>query len=104
MLIHYATSGGFANLRLSYTADTAKLSQELAQELERLANQAEFFSLQEQPAIAAAGVPDMVQYDISIEQDGQRRSLRYNEMTVPDSLRPLLERLQELALEQQSNP
>ncbi|MBD1911401.1 MULTISPECIES: protealysin inhibitor emfourin [unclassified Leptolyngbya] len=103
MLIHYSSSGGFANLRLTYSVDTTKLPQELAQELERLVNQTKFFTLQAAPAISAAGgLPDMMQYEISIQQGEERRSLHYNDMTMPEQLRSLQERLQELALEQRS--
>lgn len=107
MLIHYNRSGGFANLRMNYSVDTAKLPQELAQELERLVNQTDFFSLQAAPQVAfpmaaAANIPDLMQHEISVQQGDEERSLHYNDMTMPEQLNPLLERLQELALEEHS--
>lgn len=107
MLIHYSRSGGFANLRVTYSVDTAKLPKELAHELERLVNQTDFFSLTAapptaSPRVAAASIPDLMQHEISIQQGEEQRSLHYNDMTMPEQLHPLLERLQELALEQQS--
>lgn len=98
MKINYRCTGGYANLNLSYQVDTQDVSAALAQELTTLVQQARVFEL-DSAALASpgGGPPDLLTYHLDVQDGGRRRSLTCTDITAPDSLRPLLDRLQELA-------
>lgn len=101
MKIRFKSSGGYANLQLSYNVDTNHISAQRAQELFSLIDSARVFELEtSDEASTRDGPPDVLFYELSIEDENRNTSLAYNDMTVPDGLRPLLIRLQELAIEQ----
>ena len=102
MRIDFESSGGFANLQLSYHADTDNLPQEQAEELLRLAQNSGVFDLEQSSLTPreAGGPPDVISYRLSLSEGVKQKALSFNDMTAPSSLRPLLTLLRKLALEQ----
>ena len=101
MRIKFECSGGFANLRLTYHADTDELPQELAEELLRLVEDARVLDIQpSEVAPRPTGPPDVFVYRLSLQQGNRKTSLSFNDMTAPAPLQPLLAVLRKLALEQ----
>ncbi len=101
MQIDFKCSGGFANLQLTYLADTDELPQELAQELLRLVESSVFFEIQpEEVALRTSGPPDVFFYSISLSDGSRQKFLAFNDVTAPASLQPLLARLRRLAIAQ----
>ncbi len=98
MHIEFEMSGGYANINLAYHGDTDKLPPEVASKLLRLIESSRVFELQQSEiAPLSAGPPDVFLYKLTLFEGGQRKSLSFNDATVPDQLKPLLELLQELA-------
>jgi hypothetical protein len=97
MRINFSSSGGYANLRLSYQADTDELPGELAQELQSLVDSAGVFDFQPPPS--SRGFPDAISYQLSVSEGGRSWSLSVNDATAGPLL-PLLTRLRQLAIEQ----
>jgi len=102
MRIDFESSGGFANLQLSYHIDTDTLAPEQAEELLQLVKSSGVFDLQQSnlTSKAAGGPPDIVSYRLSLSDGVRQKTLSFNDITAPPSLRPLLELLRRLALEQ----
>lgn len=101
MRLDFSLTGGYANLDLTFQADTETLPAEVAAQIEAAVDQADFFDL---PAEAikprSPGPPDVITYRISISAAGRTHTVIVNDITAPDSLRPLLGILQELAWEE----
>lgn len=100
MRIDFESSGGFANLQLRYSVDTAELPSELARELTDLVRRSGFFSMESPPD--SGGIPglrDVFSYRLAIADGTQQKSITCNDMTALVPLRPLLSRLRKLALE-----
>jgi hypothetical protein len=102
MQIDFASSGGFANLQLAYQADTKALTEAQAKELERLVESSGVFDLEQDDlnTDATVGRTDVISYRLSISDSARQRTLWLNDVTAPASVRPLLEKLRKLALEQ----
>jgi len=62
--------------------------------LEALITRADFFTL---TAARGRPRPDAFQYDLAIEHAGRRHALRLHDPVEPEALRPLIERLIEMA-------
>lgn len=102
MQIDFATSGGLANLRLAYQADTNTLPEEQAQELKRLVESSGVFDLNQDdinPNVTV-GPADVISYRLSVSEGNKQSTLSFNDVTAPASLRPLLSFLRKLAIEQ----
>jgi hypothetical protein len=101
MRIDFECSGGFANLRLSYHADTDELPQELAEEILRLVESSGFFDIQPSEVDpTSAGPPDVFSYRVSLSEGKRKKSLSFNDVTASAKLHPLLALLRKLALDQ----
>jgi hypothetical protein len=101
MRIDFKCSGGFANLRLTYHADTNELPQELAEEILRLVESSGFFDIQKSEVVStSSGPPDVFSYRISLSEGSKMQSLSCNDVTAPATLHPLLSFLRKLALKQ----
>ena len=101
MHIEFESSGGYANLNLAYRADTDELPPDVASKLLRLIESSRVFELQQSDiAPSKPGPPDAFLYKLTLYGGGKKKSLSFNDVTVPDQLKPLLELLQELAWEQ----
>lgn len=101
MRIDFECTGGFANLRLAYHANTDELSRELAEEVLRLVERSMFFDLQSsEVASMSSGPADVFFYKLSLSEGSRKKSLSFNDVTAPVTLHPLLSFLQKLALDQ----
>jgi hypothetical protein len=96
MQIAFERSGGFAGVTLGVSVDTATLPPGEAQEIEGLVRQANFFEIPSQSQTAGRGA-DRFQYDLTISDGSQRHHVTVGETAVPDTLRPLVQHLTELA-------
>jgi hypothetical protein len=102
MQIDFASSGGFANIQLTYRADTNELLEEQAQELERLIESSGVFDLEQDDvnSSAAVGRADVISYRLTLSDGPRQTTLWMNDVTAPASVRPLLGLLRKLAIEQ----
>ncbi|HII92890.1 MAG TPA: hypothetical protein HA262_12190 [Methanosarcina sp.] len=101
MHVDFEFSGGYANINLIYRGDTEKLPPEIASKLLRLIESSGVLDIQQSEITSnRTGPPDVFFYKLSLYEGGKKKSLSFNDATVPDQLKPLLELLQELAWEQ----
>lgn len=102
MRIEFASSGGFANLPLNYQVETNDLPKEQAEELLALVKNSGVFDIpvNEIPPRTSGGPPDVISYRLSLSEGNRQKTLSFNDVTAPASLRPLLTLLRKLALEQ----
>lgn len=101
MHIDFESSGGYANITLTYHGNTEELPGEVANKLIELVESSRIFDLNEKEvAPGLFGPADVLYYKLKIYEGNKRISLSFNDITVPDSLHPLLTFLQELAWEQ----
>ncbi|MGG6292864.1 protealysin inhibitor emfourin [Leptolyngbya sp. AN02str] len=105
MQIQFKTSGGFANLRLNYSVDTATVSSATVQELDRLVQQSGILAINQQELAAASmnvptNVPDAMTYEMTITTGDRTHSVTMTDVNMPSSVRPLVQRLRSLAIEQ----
>jgi hypothetical protein len=104
MQIDFASSGGFANLELSYRGDTTTMPEDQAKELERLIESSGAFDLEQEDATpqprAAAGPPDVIAYRLSLSDGARQKTLWFNDVTAPASVRPLIAFLRKMAAEE----
>ena len=102
MQIDFASSGGVENEELAYHVDTIDLPVEQAKELERLVESSRAFELQQEEILhsAATGAGDVIAYRLTISEGARQNTLWFNDATAPTSLRPLLDQLRKLAMEE----
>jgi hypothetical protein len=101
MHIDFESSGGYANIRLAYRANTAELPPEVASTLLRLIESSRVFELQQSDiASSKSGPPDVLSYKLTLHDVNKETSLSFNDVTAPEELRPLLSLLHDLAWEQ----
>lgn len=102
MRIDFESSGGFANLQLSYHIDTETLSPEQAEELLKLVKNSGVFDIQQSDLTSkSTGSPaDVISYRLSLSEGTRQKTLSFNDVTAPASLQPVLALLRKLALEQ----
>ena len=74
--------------------ESAELPAAEREALEALIARADFFAL---PAARSRPRPDGFQYDLAIEHAGRRHALCLHDPVEPEALRPLIERLTEMA-------
>lgn len=89
-------SGGFAGVTLRMDVDSDDLNEPERQTFTKLVAGVDTGSL---PASAAfrGGQADRFQYDLSIDVAGQHYDLSYGEDSLPAQLRPLVDRMVEMA-------
>jgi hypothetical protein len=101
MHIDFESSGGYANIKLTYYGNTNTLPEEIANKLIQLVESSKIFDLKEKEVTPSLpGPPDVLHYKLTIHEGNRRISLSFNDITVPDSLLPLITLLQELAWDQ----
>jgi len=88
MKINFERSGGFAGVKLVFSLDSDSLPADDAAVLKKLVEDVDFFHLPEPGA--GGGQPDGFQYAITVEQEGQQRTLRVSENMLSEKLRPLV--------------
>jgi hypothetical protein len=102
MQITFERSGGFGGMRLMTSLDSHTLPPEQAQELERLVEAADFFSLPSQLTGTAGpygtiGGADRFFYQVTVDEGDRQHTVEANESAIPTTLSPLIERLTALA-------
>jgi hypothetical protein len=101
MQIDFESSGGYANLQLSFHANTDALPPEVAAEILRLVDSSGVFDLKpEDVAPSPAGPPDVFTYRLSLRDGSRQTTLSLNDVTAPPSLHPLLAFLRKLAADE----
>ena len=100
MRIDFQCSGGFANIKLNYLAETDDLPSELAQELLNLVTETDFFEAELKQPKGGFSPPDVFSYQIYVSKDGNQRKLSCTDVTAPKSIVPLLRKLRKLAMEE----
>ncbi|MBI3739522.1 MAG: hypothetical protein HY258_10795 [Chloroflexi bacterium] len=96
MKIDFVRSGGFAGLRLAVNVDTQTLPADQSAALEKLIRDSGFFNLPEQIKSPSGGA-DRFEYRLTISDAGRSHSVTVSEAAMPESLRPLIDRLTEMA-------
>ena len=100
MRINFQCSGGFANLQLAYHADTDGLPTDVAHEILNLVESAGVFDIRQADiGQTPYGAADLIYYKLLLSDGERKESLECNDATAPDTLRPLLTHLRNLALD-----
>ena len=103
MRIDFECSGGYANLRLDYHANTDELPEDLRKELLTLVESSGFLDLEEDEVTPRKpGPPDVFSYLLSVSGGPRDKTLSFTDVTVPAELHPLLRRLRELAVSERT--
>jgi hypothetical protein len=101
MRIEYSRSGGFANIELASHLNTDDLPQEEAAELRKLVDNSGVFELEQKDfPPAKRGAADVFSYRLTVAEGNKQKTLSFNDMTAPASLRPLLTRLEKFAMDE----
>lgn len=82
-------------LKSSLTIDLDDLPADQAGTLHRLLDEANFFTLSENPPTRS--VPDSFQYTLTVETENAKHTIHTTDVDIPESLRPLIEKLTQLA-------
>jgi hypothetical protein len=88
MKIFFQRTGGFIGIPVTLNIDTDLLPESDAATLRKMIADADFFELTE--AHLGKQAPDGFQYAITVEGDGQRRTIQVTDMDMPNKLRPLV--------------
>ncbi len=96
MRVRIERSGGFANVRRTFTADGAGLSPEQSNELARLVEDADLATFAENPT-PLQGKPDRFSYRITVEREGSERSVVVGEDAASEALLRLVDWVQRQA-------
>ena len=104
MYIEYKCSGGFGGLRLSYQGETDALPAAEAKKLLDLIEAANVFDLnQRQISQKSRPIPDDFSCRLTLSIAGKKKTLSFNELGVPETLRRLSVHLRKLALKKQND-
>ncbi len=91
-------SGGFAGITVRTTIDEKDLAPDEALKLRRLVERADFLNLSKKITPRSAR-PDRFQYELSLEESGEKHTVTAGEETMPESLKPLVKWLMEKGLQ-----
>jgi hypothetical protein len=94
MKIKFRQSGGYAGLRMGCDLDTKSLSSEEATQLESLVNTSGILQANSGRSENAA---DLISYEIAIETQAGTHQVKFDDLTLPESVLPLLDYLQSQA-------
>jgi len=94
MRISIERSGGFTGMRMSFTLSEDMLSQDEMQKIQDIINQANFFEITPKTP-APPGAADYFQYKITVESDEKSHTIETNDISMQESLAPLIEFLEE---------
>jgi hypothetical protein len=95
--IEFERSGGVAGVALRKSVDAGDLPQPEAEELRNLVERADIPALAERSRGPGPGRPDRFQYDLTVTLDDRRYQMTVGEADLPESLRPLVDKLLTLA-------
>jgi hypothetical protein len=92
MRVHFVRTGGFAGLQVEANINSDDLPADEASALMQDIENADFFTL---PAnMTTRGEVDRFQYEITVEEVGKKHTVEVGESVLPESLRPLIRRLE----------
>jgi hypothetical protein len=95
MRITFERTGGFMGRKVNLTLNLDDLPADQAGTLRRLLNEANFFTLSEDPPTRP--VPDGFKYTITVEAGTVKHTVRTSDTSAPEELRPLLQELSQKA-------
>jgi hypothetical protein len=99
MHIDYQCSGGFGGLRLAYKGETDALPATEAKMLMDLIDAANVFDLnQKQVSQKTRNIPDDFACRLTLSKGGKTKTLSFNELGAPETLRRLSAHLRNLAI------
>ena len=104
MHIDYQCSGGFGGLRLTYQGETDALPAAEAKILLDLIEAANVFDLnQKQFSHKSRNIPDDFTCRLTLSMAGKKKTLSFNEIGAPETLRRLSAHLRKLAIKKQGS-
>jgi len=86
--ITYHESGGYAGLFRGAKLDADQLPAAEARKLRQLVEKA---GLAKVASARSEGIPDLVLHNLEVETDAGKFKLSFDDITLPDSIRPLIE-------------
>jgi hypothetical protein len=89
--ITFKRSGGFVGQGMKYELNLSHLPTDDAKKLIHLIEKAEFFNLPE--SLITKFMPDEYQYTLTVDVGIKSHTVRTNDTTMPESLRPLVDEL-----------
>lgn len=96
MQIEFERSGGFAGISIHTTVDTDTLPPEEAREWKQLVHDTDFFNVPASINGGGSGA-DQFHYVLTVKDKGLSRTIEASDTTLPDELRPLVDRLMTMA-------
>jgi hypothetical protein len=93
--IHFKKSGGVLGREIDREIDLGELPEAEAQEVTRLLGQSSFFNIPQN--LIAQSMPDEYEYTITVQSGNTEHTVQTTDSNAPESLRPLLEKLSQLA-------
>jgi emfourin len=94
MKVRFSQSGGFAGLMKGCEIDTAALPPESARELEQLVQAS---AIPQSGEFLSESSRDLHQYEITIDDGASKRSVTFDDQSVPPSAKPLVGYLKKLS-------
>jgi len=94
MKIKFRQSGGYAGLLLGCDLDTKSLSSDEATQLESLVNNS---GILQANSSRSDNTADLISYEMTIETQAGTHQVRFDDLTLPESVLPLLDYLQSQA-------
>ncbi len=92
MRIHFERSGGFTGMIFEVKVETNDLPDDEAQEIGRLVNNSNFFSLPSKIKDETPR-PDQFQYKVMIETEDQSHAVETSDYSAPEEMKLLLRKL-----------
>ena len=89
--IDFERSSGIVGRPLHYSADLSDLSEDVAQNLQRMIDEANFFDLPEN--LSASSTPDEFQYKLTVQDEDRTHTVHATDTTMPPALVPLVKEL-----------
>jgi hypothetical protein len=96
MIIRFERTGGFTAIPLRVVIDTATLEPDAHQNIRGLIDEAGFFRLPATMPSPAVG-NDRFHYKLTIEESGSSHMVEVGDAALPETLRPLIQRLESMA-------
>jgi Emfourin len=95
MKIYFEQTGGLIGIDLHISLDSNCLPPEELQKLHSLVDNADFFALSSELAASPKYGADYFQYNITIEVEGLKHSVKTTDITMPPNLAPLVRYLRQ---------
>lgn len=89
--IHFERSSGLVGRTIRYSVNLNDLSEDEAQNLKKMINDANFFEIPED--LRGSATPDEFHYQVTVDDGTQSHTVRASDTTMPRSLVPLVKEL-----------